>query len=226
VKELNFLPRSFIEARRRRRILRMQALGIAAVLVALAAVLTAGHASLAQVEAKCANASGTRGLLDGQLLQMQQLKRKQEDLLRQQEIQRRLGNWIPRSSVLLLISRILPEGVGLLDVSLTPRKVDPQRRKELGLNETSPNVRSIGRARSWQADERTDAQDVLTEMVLTGVAPSDVHYTQTLAAMGTNPAFRNVTLVYARHRLVDDRILREFQVRCQLVEKQVEHSGD
>ena len=63
------------------------------------------------------------------------------------------------------------------------------------------------------------------ELVITGIAPSDSHCTQVVARMGAHSAFKNVRLVYQRHRLMGERILREFQIRCLLVEKQREDPG-
>jgi hypothetical protein len=226
VKELNFLPRSFVEARRRRQILRLQSLLIGAVLVALAVMFASSNAVLGRVEAESLGARRTEELLGRQMVAMQQLKRKQADLLRQQEIQRRLGNWVPRSSVLLLITRLLPQGVGLLDLTMNPKNAAADRRPELGLNERGPDVRSKGRTRGSEAGDGAVEQDVVTEVVFTGVAASDVHIARVVADMEAHKAFTNVRLVYSKHRLVDERILREFQVRCQLVEKQVEQSGD
>ena len=222
MKELNFLPRTFVDARRRVRILRMQSLAIAAILCALTVFLTTSKVLLSRVEAETVHARHTEELLGRQGVQMQQLKRRESELLRRQEIQRRLGNWVPRSSVLLLISRILPQGVGVINMSMVQKRVRKDRTMEVGLNETGPNVRSRGRARSRKARSPSKDEELYTELTLTGVAPSDVHIAQVVADMEAHAAYSNVRLTYSRHRLADERILREFQVSCKLVEKELE----
>ena len=222
MKELNFLPRSFVEGRRRQRILRMQSLAIVAVLIALTAILTASQAVLGRVEGETVNARRTEELLGRQVVQMQHLKRQQADLLRQQETQRRLGNWVPRSNVLLLVSRILPQGVGVGKLTVKPRYLKKHHALEVGLNESAPNVRSRGRARARGPLRSDENEDVFAELTLTGIAPSDVHIATLVAEMEAHAAFTTVRLTYSRHKLAGERILREFQVSCKLVEKELE----
>jgi hypothetical protein len=222
MKELNFLPRSFVEARRRRRILRMQILVMAAILAALVAWFTAGHMALGRVEAEIRGARDVEDVLGRQLQAMQQLQRRQGELLRRQEFQCRLGNWVPRSNVVVLVTRVLPERVGLVELRMLPAKPSQERLRELGIEDRSRGPRSRARRRKTAEMEE---QEVQTELVITGIAPSDSHCTRVVARMGAHSAFKNVRLVYQRHRLMGERILREFQIRCLLVEKQREDAG-
>ncbi len=193
MRELEFLPNWYPQARRRQRWLRTQGIvtlllvgGLGLWLGLAQRNIRAAQASLASVDTQLAQSQ-----LELEQLQVQ-LKLKNQ-LEFQRQIVSRLGLHVEISRMLLTLEKLMPKEMSLTDLSF----------------ETSEElVRTADGATSAKNLQKTRTLRVK----LLGVAPSDVDLANFLAGLTNVPFFSDVGMTYARDKSQDGHIMREFEV--------------
>jgi hypothetical protein len=195
VRELEFLPAWYPVMRRRRKLATMQAWATAGIFGALAIWGVAGHhevmARTWQADAVAEELRAVRGdlkMLDEQLRLKQQLEQ-------QEAILRKLGLQVDATRLLGELSVIMGEQLFLLELAA----------------DTEETIRAVGASEDPNAPvaEHTDRK---LKIKLVGIAPSDVEVANFLAGLTAKPYFDQVAMTYARDRISDARIMREFEV--------------
>jgi Tfp pilus assembly protein PilN len=194
VRELEFLPTWYGQARSRYRWLRLQA-GTTLLLVAGLGLWL----GLAQRNIRTAEAS--LNAVDLQLaqsqLELEQLQvqlRLKNQLEFQRQIVTRLGMQVEVSRMLNTLERLMPK-----EMSLTELTFDTAEEIVKRPDGTTPNDRNATKSRSLRVK-------------LLGVAPSDVDLANFLSGLTNVPFFQEVSLTYARDKSQGGHVMREFEV--------------
>jgi len=115
---------------------------------------------------------------------------------------------VPRSALLGVVTRALPDHTFLKDFELETEEV-----------KASSSKRKTKFAKKAKAADRQAAR-MAVSMKITGLAPTDVEVARFIANLARNPLTRAVDLVYSEETIVDkkadERPVREFQVKVEL----------
>ena len=206
---IDFLPKRIRQQRRRRR-----TLGRQGVLVGLCAAGLSVLACLNQARVASAKSDLDTKQANCRAVQ-EQIKTlpAQEAALREARLKVRigaeLGSRLDLQAVLAEISRMLPEGAGLLSLDCGTVAVPVSRPSE------SPSAGgAVQPARTGKPPIQSTAEPRL-RLTLTGVAPTDVDAANFMQKLQACPLFQDVDMAYTRTVLVDQdrRKARNFQVK-------------
>lgn len=142
--------------------------------------------------------------------QMQHLKAQKAKLLRKAEQTAALQERVPRSYVLGVITNACPRYVSLAGVNLRFKRTVTGRSKG---KQATAKYSAAARRRS------SAPPDCVLEIVVTGLASTDVEVAKFIANLARNPLLTTVDLVYSQEKLLGEKKkmrVREFQVRLEL----------
>ena len=199
--ELEFLPSWYPQARRRRRLLLIQAWGALLVLVAVGAwtALARHHVvhaakSLVVVDRQLAQS-------ELELVQLQEQLRLKGQLELQRQIVSRLGLPLETSRLLHTLDELMPKEMSLVELNIdTDEHV---ARPAMAVRQVQQSAGAI------EMDRRLNVR-------LVGVAPSDLDLANFLASLTGVPFFDNVTTTYSKDKTQAGHVLREFEVTFSL----------
>jgi Tfp pilus assembly protein PilN len=144
------------------------------------------------------------------IAQMRELEQEKQRLQAKALATASLMERVPRSALLGVITKALPEHTSLKDFELETREMEVASSSKSRKSKFSKVAKS-------RAD---DAKRLAVTMKITGLAPTDVEVARLIANLARNPLTHSVDLVYSEETIVDkkvdDRPVREFQVRVAL----------
>jgi hypothetical protein len=197
VRELEFLPSWYPQARRRQRWLRLQA-GTTLLLICGLCLwmglarrnINSANAALATVDAQLAQSQ-----LELEQLQVQ-LKLKSQ-LEFQRQIVSRLGLQVEMSRMINTLEQIMPKEMSLTELSF----------------DTEEAIKRADGAPATGANTSKDQPKSRTLRVrMLAVAPSDVDLANFLAGLTNVPFFQEVAMTFAHDKSDGGHIMREFEV--------------
>ena len=202
---IDFLPERMKARRaRNRRILRQVNLLVLAA-ATFAAWLYFSDRRVARAAAEMNLLKDRSANVQNLLLQRDLLEKQQGTLLIKERIGSRLGSRAGVLDVLCELQRLLPPGVSLTTLNLD------------GVQVTS--TAELVRDHSPLPPGAAPRESVVTrlQLVLTGIAPSDVDVATFIGQIAASPLFEDVNMGYIRNQVVQGRRAREFQVSCHVV---------
>jgi Tfp pilus assembly protein PilN len=193
VRELEFLPAWYGQARSRYRWLRMQAVTTLLLVAGLGLWLALAQRNIrsAQAALNSVDAQLAQSQLELEQLQVQ-LKLKNQ-LEFQRKIVSRLGMQVEVSRMINTLERLMPK-----EMSFT----------ELAFDTTE----EIVKAADGSSNDRNPTKSRSLRVKLLGVAPSDVDLANFLAGLTNVAFFQDVSLTYARDKSQVGHVMREFEV--------------
>ncbi|CAN5695258.1 hypothetical protein BH09PLA1_BH09PLA1_30680 [soil metagenome] len=199
MRELEFLPSWYPQARRRQRWLRLQACATAALLCGLGLWfglalrnVNSAKAGLATVDAQLAQSQ-----LEVEQLQVQ-LKLKGQ-LEFQRQIVSRLGLQVEMSRMINTLEQVMPKEMSLSELSFDTEE-------QLKRGEGGASGGASGGSNKDQAKTR------VLKVRLLAVAPSDVDLANFLAGLTNVPFFQDVAMTTSHDKSEGGHIMREFEV--------------
>jgi len=193
VRELEFLPSWYPQARRRQRWLRLQAcitlllvLGLGLWLGLANRNINRAHAALTAVDAQLAQSQ-----LELEQLQVQ-LKLKHQ-LEFQRQIVSRLGLQVEMSRMINTLATIMPKEMSLCELSFDT-------------DESLKTAPTVGTTNKDQPKNR------MLRVRMLAVAPSDVDLANFLAGLTNVPFFQDVAMTTSHDKSEGGHIMREFEV--------------
>ncbi|MFA6133123.1 MAG: PilN domain-containing protein [Phycisphaerae bacterium] len=142
--------------------------------------------------------------------ELRQLEAKKAQMLRKAEMTARLLERVPRSTLLAVVTNALPRQASLTQFQLIPKLVvraEPVR----PAGETTDKFNRI-------QDQRSNPpQSTYTYSIeVTGMAGTDVEVAKFITNLVRNPLLTSVDLAYSQEKLVNERPVREFQVKMEV----------
>ena len=207
---INLLPEDYIKRRQRQRA-NMLCLGLFVVVM----VAVGGAAFVTErsnrYTTQVANRVDAAYLEAGKLIeQLQQLEGQKQRMLHKAELASRLLERVPRSTLLAAVTNALPHNASLTQFNITPKQIianAPPTRKE----SAESKFQKIQDQRMGQPQSTT-----VFIMEATGLAGTDVDVAKFIANLISNPLLTGVDLVYSQEKVVEGRMVREFQVRMEV----------
>ena len=199
--ELEFLPSWYPQARRRRRLLLIQAWGTLLVLVAVGAWTALARHNVAHAAKSLVVVDRQLAQSELELVQLQEQLRLKGQLELQRQIVSRLGLPLETSRLLHTLDGLMPKEMSLV---------------ELNVDTDEHVARAAMAVRQVQQSAGAIEMDRRLNVRLVGVAPSDLDLANFLASLTGVPFFDNVTTTYSKDKTQGGHVLREFEVTFSL----------
>jgi len=132
------------------------------------------------------------------------------DLLVKKRIDAELGSRADCTAVLAELCRIIPPNMALVSLELKSVEIHQRTPEASGDRHRSRRPTVANRRRPKATVSRR------LQLMLTGVAPSDVDVANFIGQLAANCLFQEVTMGYARTVAFRGRSAREFQASCYL----------
>lgn len=191
--EINFLPPSFMQQRRRRLRLWREFILFAVVLGAIAVWYGAAHRREFALQRYIATLQSQMDVKHEQGLEIMRMQAEFERLTDRMQLQRKLAEPVPLTAVLATLTRTLPSTVALTELSVEGPDplavdIDPQNARRLG--SSTPRLRL-----SFEA-----------------LAPDDAVVADAVSRLSEHPLFSNVKLIYGRRAESREVVGRAFRL--------------
>ena len=209
MEQADFLPESIRLQRARRKRLARQGYLLAACLACLVLLSYVRHGRVAQARADLAELDACVASQQRMIAQIPPLERQMANLLIKKQIDSELGSRTDCTAVLAELCRLMPTNMSMISLKL--ETVEIRIRPDRGsLLESRRAVRSGGK-------QKTDKLLRRVQVVITGLAPTDVDVANFIGQLSASPLFEDVNMGYAKTRSFRGRSAREFQASCYLV---------
>ncbi|HBZ97542.1 MAG TPA: hypothetical protein DEO57_06825 [Phycisphaerales bacterium] len=209
----SFLPPEYVEQKRDRRT-SLLAIGLFAVIVfAIAAAFLHRQDQLQRAIERQEHAIERTREAGQQVALLTNLQASRLQMLDRAELAAALVERVPRSILMAQLIGRMPEGLALTEFDLGSTRI-----------RTPPSevvVDASGR-RTARTAAATDPAPIevpryVVRLGLKGVAPTDLHVSEFLAALNDDPLLERVRLESTQEDVVDRDIVRRFEITCALV---------
>lgn len=192
MRDLEFLPDWYPKLRRRRRAVAFQAWGTLLISAALGTWLLVAHRNVQAKERELTDVRSSLALSVTEVERLKQLVELHNQLKDQDRVFAMIGRPIEMTRLLTTLDEIMPQDMGLLDLSVVTEDVKPDTLAAKAQQEKGSNRR--------------------LKIRMQGVAPTDSELATFLAKLTAKPFFSSVAVTYSRPRTEDGHLMREFEV--------------
>jgi len=209
--ELSFLPDDYLEGKQRRRANALCG-GLAVVVLAvIGSTFWHTESSMKQLQKRQAAVDVQYTEAAQRIDQVNQMRTKQQQVVRRAELAATLLEKIPRSNVLAEYTNSLPPGVSLLDLSLESKE---------RASTVIPDAKTAFEQKKAQMDGKAAAPpapktyDVYLKV--SGIAGTDVQVAQFISKMNASKLMQEVNLLISDTFEYQGQTLRRFQIEMML----------
>jgi len=203
---IDFLPERIRAERARRRRLIREGYLVAAVAVGLVLLGYLRQGQIRQASAELAVLNSQSDQLQAQVASKKQLEEQMQDLDIKKRVEEHLGSRISPELVLAELQKLLPESIFLKNLSLEIQEVQADNR---------PAEKHISARLAAGGSEKAVSDGIKRlQLVIVGMAPSDVDLVNFIAQLSTSPLFENVNMGYTKTVLIDNHVAQEFKASC------------
>lgn len=205
----SFLPEDYLEKRAQRR---TNFFSLTLFVIVMAGVVGAFYVTDQQrndVKAMQQQVNGQFEEAARRLDQFEKLQQQRQQMVRKAQVTGTLIERVPRSVLLAELINAMPLNLSLLDLDVNTKVISraPVVTTALEKARSKKNKKS---APVYQAPETR------VDIVLTGVAPTDVQVAQFMTALGNNELFSDQNLGYSEETTINGQSMRKFRVNIQL----------
>ena len=154
-----------------------------------------------------------------EITELTALEEQKDQMLQKADLAAALVERVPRSILLAELINRMPDRLSLLEFELTSERIKP------AIKRVDPEQKT-GRLAPRRAPTKEEAADGQkqkiqpprydVDVVLVGVAPTDLEVSRYLAALNAYALFREVTLQYSEEKEIEDRLMRKFEINMRL----------
>ena len=142
--------------------------------------------------------------------QMHELEAQKVKMLRKAELTASLVERVPRSTLLAIVTKALPDGTSLESLDLRTQRIIRRAESTDGNRQTGSKLTTEPRKAPPTPVETTVCAEI------TGLAATDVQVARFIANLARNPLMDSVDLVYSEEKKIKDVTVREFQIKTVL----------
>lgn len=209
----SFLPPEYVEQRRDHRTTFL-AIGLFCVIVAaILAAFLHRQSQLQQVidvQEHVIKRTDEAGLQVAMLTALQQSRLQ---MLERAELAAALVERVPRSVLMAEMINRMPEGLGLTEFDLASTRI----RTPPPAAATAAHGRRAARGETTDKDSpKVEVPRYMVRMKMKGIAPTDLHVSQFLSSLNEYQLLQDVRLESTEEDLVEDDIVRRFEITCAL----------
>lgn len=146
-----------------------------------------------------------------QLDQYEKLQARREEMVRKAQVTGTLLERVPRSVLLAELINSMPPNLSLLDLKVDTKVISRAPRPTTAM-EKAKNKKN----KSKESDSEFHAPETEVNIVLTGVAPTDVQVAQFMTTLGQNEMFTDQHLGFSEETTIQKLNMRKFRVDIQL----------
>ncbi len=151
--------------------------------------------------------------------QLEQLRRRKDEMLRKAKVTAVLVETVPRSNILAELINSMPPSVTVLELDLETKIDKTRRAKARTALEAAKDKARKAMAKKKGTLRKEDQPRAVPKVVfitLTGTAPTDVDVAKYMTELGRSQLFSNVNLQFSEQILIDEHSLRKFKVNMDL----------
>lgn len=201
--EINFLPESFIRARKRRVRMVREAMLVCVVVVLMASWFVAARGRLARLDSFARFREAEAAAAQEQMSEMVKLRLRHETLTHQVKIQRTLAQPLDHSVIIASVGALMNDTLVLMQLELTGVRPSPSRDQD-AVTAAATRGRPVQRP------------DTLA-LVLVGLAPDDEQITDFVARMQDHKLFDETKMIYSRAANLREMPVREFRIEARIL---------
>lgn len=142
--------------------------------------------------------------------QFEKLQQQRQQMIRKAQVTGTLLERVPRSILLAELINAMPLNLSLLDLEVNTKVISKAPVITTALQKASKKKKDKDSPPEYQAPETQ------VDIVLTGVAPTDVQVAQFMTSLGTNPLFVEQNLGFSEETTLNGQSMRKFRVNIQL----------
>jgi len=150
------------------------------------------------------------------LEQLDRMQAQKQQMIRKAKVTGMLLERVPRTLVLAELINNMPTTVTLLEISAITKTVAPTGRPVTVMQRVKGQKANEKNEKEKGGPPEPDVKPVEVEMLLVGLAPTDVEVAQYMAALGQSAMFRSVELKYSEQAEIDKQIMRRFRVEFKI----------
>ncbi len=150
-----------------------------------------------------------------EIRELSELEDQKTQMINKAELAAALVERVPRSILLAELINRMPSRLSLLEFELTSEKIRVSPRSKKDKKETTGRLApKRGKTKSQAADgsAKIEAPRFRVDIVLTGVAPTDLEVSRYLSELNRFTLINKVMLQYSEERMVDEQVMREFKI--------------
>lgn len=206
---MSFLPEDYLEKKIARRTNVIFVGLFAVVLTAVLATEFVGRRQSSAISKEKAQAAAQLEDKRRQLEKIQELKA-QEDLMRRKaNVTAALRDKVLRSNIFTELINNMPATLSLSQLAL-----ETKAQQSAPKSRTAMQREALRQAATGQEEVAIVPTDV--EMILEGVAPTDLEISEYIGSLNAHPLFSDVVLQYVEEKRVEDDVLRKFRMEMRL----------
>jgi Tfp pilus assembly protein PilN len=209
--QADFLPERVRQQRQRRQRLTRQAYLVLACIAALGLLGWLRQGRVQQARAELTDQRARMQEAESRIARIPRLERELADLRIKQQIDRELGSRTDTTAVLAELCRLMPETMSMISLELKPVEI---RRKIMPSNRGRSGGRAVSADRAGRPATKIERR---LQLVLTGMASSDVDVANFIGQLSASPLFEDVNIGYTKTINHQDRSARQFQASCYLI---------
>jgi hypothetical protein len=197
MREMEFLPAWYPQIRKRKRLVVLQAWATVSLLGGLAAWMLLAGRNTRAAEANLQAISGQISQTESELQKLDDLLDLQKQLRQQDRVHAKLGLHVEATRMINTLESAMPKEMAVIQL-------------EMEIEEQARPVATLADAQAMQQKDPPVIRKL--KVRLQGVAPTDVDLANFLARLGTTSYFERVAMNYARDRVDNGHVMREFEV--------------
>lgn len=212
--DLSFLPEDYLATRRARRANRIFSMLLGIVIVAVASAFVVADTSVMALRAEQRRVNKQFDQENLRLQRINEIRQRHEQIAYRARLADSLIEKLPRSQVLTEITRCLPQGATILEISLDSKA--RQRPKSIPVK-----VEKV--AKKSQSTATTPPEPLVFDQTIKigGVAYSDLQVAQFMTSLKSCEFFDEVDLIQSKQFVYFDEDVRRFEVSLALVNRSV-----
>jgi hypothetical protein len=206
----SFLPEDYLEKRAQTR---TTVFCVSLFLIVLAGVSAAWVVSLQQYNDVVRHQKQVRAQFEEaakRLEQFEKLQAQREQMIHKAQVTGTLIERVPRSVLLAELINSMPPNLSLLDLKVDTKVISRPQPPETAM------ARARNQKKAVTEPVKPQPPETQVNIILTGVAPTDVQVAQFMSTLGGNEMFANQHLGFSEESKIKDQSLRKFRVDIEL----------
>jgi len=220
----SFLPEDYLAEKAQRRTNLICLTLFAIVMIAVFGAFLVTNRQWSQVKARQTQINERYQEAGEQIQQLTRLENQMGEILNKAELAAALVERVPRSYLLAELINRMPRRLSLLEFKMKSEQIqtavqtNQDRRKKTGRLSRPTRGKTKAEAQAEASAEQKQIQPprYQVNIMMTGVAPTDLEVSKYLAQLTGYDLLRSVNLEYSEEKEIEGQLMREFQIRMAL----------
>jgi len=213
-KPSSFMPEDYIEKRVARRTNAICLSLFAVVMVAVVGAFFVTDRQRTDIAEMQAQVNQRYEEAARRLEQLEELQQRKQAMVRKAKVTSALVERIPRSVLLAELVNHMPASLSLIEFEMDTKVLTRPVRHATAMERA--RQRAARQKQAEQKEPEIKAPETEVNMVLIGLAPTDVQVAKFMTELGASSMFKNVNLQFSEEMKHEDQLVRKFRIELQL----------